>query len=144
MVEFYHSIGPHVETVNQCCFNVGPALGRQPVLLCWGIPHFHMPINVGGFEDLGAHSLITVLFMISYISAALETREKQNKNSGKQKGKRMPSASPLGSAEHRSKKTLVENMDDESDSESDSDSVYSHDPTPSSSTAPPTTTPIEH
>ena len=41
----------------------------------------------------------------------------------------MPSASPLGSAEHRSKKTLVENMDDESDSESDSDSVYSHDPT---------------
>ena len=82
--------------------------------------------------------------VISYISAALETREKQNKNSGKQKGKRMPSASPLGSAEHRSKKTLVENMDDESDSESDSDSVYSHDPTPSSSTAPPTTTPIEH
>ena len=30
-------------------------------------------------------------------------------------------------------------MDDESDSESNSDSVYSHDPTPSSSTAPLTT-----
>ena len=82
--------------------------------------------------------------VISYISVALETREKQTKNSGKQKGKRMPSASPLGSAEHCRKKTLVENMDDESDSESDSDSVYSHDPTPSSSTVPPTTTPIEH
>ena len=44
--------------------------------------------------------------VISCISAALETREKQNKNRGKQKGKRMPSASPLGSAEHRSKKHL--------------------------------------
>ena len=68
----------------------------------------------------------------------------KNKNSGKQKGKRMPCASPLGSAEHRNKKTLVENMDNESDSESDSDSVYNDDPTPSSSTTPPTTTPIEH
>ena len=40
--------------------------------------------------------------VIACISAALKIREK--KNSGKQKGKRMPSASPLGSAEHRSKK----------------------------------------